>query len=476
MFPRTTIPPTLNIDWWDVLARVTVDMLPDVALLEIFDHYVSGEWIEEWITLVHVCRKWRDAVFGSPRRLNLLLFCGSRTPVREMLDVWPSLPIVVGVYDVDIEDDDNIIATLEHNERIYEIDLLFVPNFPSEVVLEMVQQPFPALTRLRLRQSDDDETVPVVPDSFLGGSAPHLQEIILAHVPFPGLPNLLLSATRLVTLELQMTHNLGYISPEAVVTCLSSLTSLEKLVIQFQSPRSRSDRPPPPPTRTLLPALTRFDFNGVSEYLEEFVSRIDIPLLTNLQITFNQLVFDTSQLIRFIDRTPKFNLKTNNGESRVVFSSEGVWVTFPQTFDGELEIGIISRQTELQLLSLAQFCNVSFPQALIRNVGHLYILEKSNQPDWQDDIEKILWLYILHPFATVTDLYISREFTPRIAPVLKELVGERVTEALPALRTLFLKELSPSGPVQEAIEQFIAARQLASRPIAVSHWERKRDK
>jgi hypothetical protein len=58
----------------------------------------------------------------------------------------------------------------------------------------------------------------------------------------------------------------------------------------------------------------------------------------------------------------------------------------------------------------------------------------------------------------------------RIAPVLQEpkLVGEKVTDVLPALRTLFLEERSPSGPVQEAIQQFIAARQLARRPMVVS--------
>ena len=33
----------------------------------------------------------------------------------------------------------------------------------------------------------------------------------------------------------------------------------------------------------------------------------------------------------------------------------------------------------------------------------------------------------------VKGLYISEEFRPRIAPTLKELVGERVTEVLPDL-------------------------------------------
>ena len=52
------------------VARVTIDMLPDVALLEIFDFYEDEIRIEAWHTLVQVCRKWRNLVFGSPRRLN----------------------------------------------------------------------------------------------------------------------------------------------------------------------------------------------------------------------------------------------------------------------------------------------------------------------------------------------------------------------------------------------------------------------
>ena len=33
----------------------------------------------------------------------------------------------------------------------------------------------------------------------------------------------------------------------------------------------------------------------------------------------------------------------------------------------------------------------------------------------------------------------------------------------------------PSGPVQEAIEQFVAARQLAGHSLAISRWEREAD-
>jgi hypothetical protein len=40
-------------------------MLPDIALLEIFDLYnYDADSLEEWYTLVHVCRNWRIIVWG----------------------------------------------------------------------------------------------------------------------------------------------------------------------------------------------------------------------------------------------------------------------------------------------------------------------------------------------------------------------------------------------------------------------------
>jgi hypothetical protein len=107
-------------------------------------------------------------------------------------------------------------------------------------------------------------------------------------------------------------------------------------------------------------------------------------------------------------------------------------------------------------------------------VERLYIREDARlRLRWQDDIESSQWLEPLHPFTAVKGLYVSREFVPRIALALKEFVGEGVAGVLPALKTLFLEEPPPSGPVQEIIEQFVATRQLAAHPVAVSRWERK---
>ena len=451
-----------------------IDVLPDVALLEIFGFYVDEAWIEAWCTLVHVCRKWRGVAFGSPRRLNLRLYCEARTPVRETLDVWPVLPIVIRVYGYEMWGVDNIIAALEHADRICQLELIDIPSSQMKLVLGAMQLPFRALTRLELQPRD--ETPLVIPGTFLGGSSPCLRTLTLDCILFPGLPKLLSSATHLVRLYLYRIPHSGYISPEEMASCLSVLTRLESLVIRFESPQCRPDwkRRLPQHRRTHLPVLTLFQFKGVSEYLEDLVARIDAPLLDKLVITFfNQLIFDTPQITQFICRSPKFKARD---EARVVFSDSHVWVTFPfpQTSDGALELGISCSPSDWQLSSLAQVCCSSFPQALIPAVEHLYILKhRSSRLSWQDDIESSQWLELFHPFTAAKGLYVSQEFAPRIVPALRELVGERATEVLPSLQSLFLEETPPPGPVQEIVEQFVAARQLASCPIAVSRWERE---
>jgi hypothetical protein len=69
---------------------------------------------------------------------------------------------------------------------------------------------------------------------------------------------------------------------------------------------------------------------------------------------------------------------------------------------------------------------------------------------------------IFKPFTAGKKLYIIEEFAQCIALALQELVVERETNVLPALDGIFLEEILPSesGPVKEAIGQFVAARQL----------------
>ncbi len=456
---------------------MTIDVLPDSALLEIFDFYLDGARIEAWITLVHVCQKWRSVVFGSPSRLNLRLHFRARTPVRKTLSVWPLLPIVISGNDNQEWGVENIISALQHNDRVCGVELWHVQSSEMEKVLAALQEPFPALAYLDLVSKDITELV--VPDLFLGGFAPRLRSLSLDRIPFPSLPKLLLSATDLVHLSLCGIPLSGYISPEAMVTGLSTLTTLKSLWLEFQlSSSSRESRRPPPPTRTLLPALTHFEFKGFCEYFEHLVARIDTPLLDDLKITFfYQSIFDTPQLAQFISRTPKF--KSPN-EAYLKFSNWDVSVTLPQTFNGTFHMAIACRDSLWQLSSLSQVCISPFYQALIPTVEHLYILDAEFlRPCWQEDIddeERSLWLEILRSFTAVKNLYLYREFVPYFAGTLQDLNTESVTEVLPALQRILLENPWLSGSVQETIKQFVAVRRLFSDPIAISLWSTDREK
>jgi hypothetical protein len=455
-----------------------IDMLPEDALLEVFDCYLKGSRfifynIEVWQVLGHVCQKWRNLVFGSSHRLNLQLFCTGNKHVKKMLDIWPPLPIIVlGERTTSDEvHEDNIVVALKQNDRVCQIRLRGLQNLLWEKVFTIMREPFPALTSMELRSSGGEPST--VSDSFMGRSAPHLQFLQLHGVPFPGLPKLLLSTTHLVTLHLWDVSRFGYITPEAMVTALSALTMLKDFQLQFQSHRSCPDRErrhPPLLTRSVLPALIQFIFGGVAEYLEDLVARIDAPLLDRLEITFfRQLIFHTPQFAQFIGRTP--NLMASD-EAHVAFTIYKAELQLAR-YRG-LRLEIYCDQSDWQLSMLAQVCTSSVP--LISSLEHLYIHEYEImffRPCWEDDIENVQWLELLHPFTTVKALYLSRDITSRIAPALEELVGERATEVLPALQSLFLEELNPSEPVQKAIDKFVATRQLSNHPIVISHWNGK---
>ena len=92
------------------IGQVTIDMLPDFALLGILGFFLL-QTSEAWRTLVHVCRRWRNIVFRSSRRPNLQLICTARTSMRQTLDVWPPLPIFIKDWSRSLANSD-VVASL----------------------------------------------------------------------------------------------------------------------------------------------------------------------------------------------------------------------------------------------------------------------------------------------------------------------------------------------------------------------------
>ena len=276
----------------------------------------------------------------------------------------------------------------------------------------------------------------------------------------------------------------GYISPETLVTCLAVLASLKSLIIQFLIPISdpnRGRRYPRPPTRTALSAFTRFKFQGPSEYLEDFVAMIDAPLLDSIHITCmpisEESIFNLSQLGQFMGRTATFQ---ELNEAHVFFDCDEVEVNaLPpepahwQILNARPKFRISCEFSVLELRSVARILAWFFPS--IYTVEHLHVYYPDYLvTDWINAVESAQRLEIFRPFTAVKNLYLCHELAQCVAPALQELVGdpESVANVLPALESIFLEDLEPSRPVQEAIGQFVAARRLSGHPVAVSPWNR----
>lgn len=497
--------------------------LPNNILLEIFSFYRQtskelGDSPWKWKTLVHVCQRWRHIVYASPRRLDLWLLCKHGTPVRRILDCWPSLPIVIKYWaslefrPPSLEDEEDVLAALGHPNRVRGVQIAITSSLWEKVASQM-HVPFPELTSLSLWS--DTRTVPVLPNTFLGGSAPCLKHLSLIGIPFPDLPKLLLSTSDLSSLQLLEVPDAGYIPPDVMTSRLSALTDLRMLCIEFHSPTSHRDNgrwPRPPPNRITLPNLTCFNFRGVSEYLEDLVLRIDTPSLNHVNITFfNQLIFHVPHLSQFICRMEILKSAkvaemessfgsgvsitldqpvatrgsvdqshTENASSDGIDSgaplrstqsgySYGSWSSAAQEGDDAtgafgyvLSLRILCGKLDWQVFSMAQICGQS---CLLFGVEHLYIHADYLQHGWQDDMDSAAWLELFYWCTSVKKLSISGDLGPHIAPALEEAAGQTVEEVLPGLSTLRFECSRKSAPV----ELFVNARQRYGRPVDVRY-------
>jgi len=398
------------------------------------------------------------------------------------MDFWPPFPIALSVlyYRKSDKDLDNILATLNHHDhRVCHIEINTTSSSLWEKALSLMQKPFPMLTDLDLRYRTDKMPVPsVVPDLFLGGSATRLRNLKLSRIPFPGLPKLLLSANHLIHLDL---IDVRGITPEAMVACLSTLTRLESLTLSIESPLPRPEWERRRTSHALLRSPSYFRFRGAGEYLEDMMAdSIDAPLLDELIICFfNQSIYDTPRLAQFISRVPK--IKTCN-EVRIQLSTFVAFANVlspPRTTVTNPSL-LLQQGLGLPVFHLSHLVRLfsSLPQALIATVEGLVIIGHFLHDLVHDDrdFDPNLWRELLQPFTAVKDLYLDQITAPLIAHALQELVGESELELFPILQNIFLADwhLRPSGLapglVPEDIDQFVAARQLASHPISTFRW------
>ena len=455
--------------------RAMINMLPDDVLLDVFDCYRKGHkyslnFIWKWYSLAHVCQRWRQIIFTSPHRLNLRILCTYGTLVRKNLCIWPTLPIAIDYGDskgIAPNDEDNVLAALQYPHRVCFISL-YVTHSQFRQMASVMEEPFPMLSRLTIIASSTDG-LPVLPAKFLGGSAPCLQSIYLRGVPFSSLPPLLVSASNLVSLTVELLSYTGYVTPDVLVAGLATLLRLESFIIKFQSATRRPASALPPATRTVLPSLNYFHFKGTCTYLEDLIARIDSPPLNHIYIDYLNHHVDVraEQLFQFIDRSVRPGTLRNH--ARVTFFTDHVsfdiyrhgnnssWKSFPASILCDRNW----RASEIVEV-LNQFA------ATRPDMVHLKLVTRYNHSRDTSDAE---WLHLLHQTSAVQTLHLSRENAERVAHILEDITAEEMVAAvLPSLELISLQDQPLSS-----IEKFAAVRRLGGRPITVINSEAEFD-
>ena len=470
-------------DTGQLYGEATISAIPNELLLEIFNHFLDQAPDDDaWHTLVHVCRQWRYLVFASSKRLNIRLLCTRDRLAKDLLDLWPPLPIIISdsarrKARLELEDAKAIVATLKKRDRICVLDLHAVPALFWKPFLAMTE-PFPVLTSLTLRSGANN--IRTLPNSFLGGAFPRLQELHLDGIPFPALGNLLLSTSNLINLHLEEIPPSGYITPQAMVTSLSALTRLESCKLEFRSRRSlyiRTSRRPLTMTRIVLHDLARFQFQGDSEYLEEIVSQIDTPLIKSFTITFfDRPFFNTPQLRDFISRTEPLRAPHHVD---IVFRASGTIVTlYPQHIvpvggRTALTLGVKGGRLAPQFSSLVQLCGSSLPPLPTLECLHTRNDASTVQPITQTTAR----VELLRLFPSLKNVDLSGKLLSHVALALKELsegfntLG--VAEVLPTLQKMLVDDRWARKHDTEAIEEFVVARQRSGSPVAVQYGKKE---
>ena len=449
-----------------VLAEELLDS--DDILLIIFIFY-RDESPFHWHRLAHVCQRWRRIVFASPHTLRLFLSCTSSTPVGRTIDCWPPLPLILRFDSWPSyapEGDDNIVAALQHHDRIRCIEL-FLTDSLVEKLNTHVTEPFSELVELFIQSESNKPLILPGPRHW----SMHLRILHLKRSFLPSLPVLLFFSPNLVCLEL---HDLpvGFPSPGVLAYALDGMCQLESLSLHCFHTSPLMDAPVPIPSkRPVLPVLTKLHFQEVVEYLGDLVAGIDAPCLRKFSVTLgylsNSQTDKLSQLGQFLSRTEaqrshtQVEIQISDNHILIVFSAHQSPSHFILTIDCT---GLYNQ------LSIMTGVFNHFPASLL-GLEDLGVItgSLSCRPQSVDDES---WICLLCPFSNAARFHLAGNFAKPIMHALQKAEQESKT-VLPALHKLFI-EMDPHcdwEPLWPDVRSFTALHQLSSHPIDVEYDE-----
>ena len=447
-------------------------MLDDDSLLQIFSCYRLEEgnnWKlrHTWRKLTHICRRWRNLIYGSWHHLDLCLLLTNNSPSIGILSHLPPLPLIIDYSDragtLAQKDEDNVRFGLQQHGRLRQV-VLQAPSSSFHMWIELMNNPFPRLWDLSLSTTTTEGINPMLPETL---QAPNLHRLSLHGINFStGLP-FLSSAVALSTLSLTHVGASSHFTPGHLVTQLQGLHHLEELSIGFATsiplPGNEGGLLPAPNPRVTMPALRRLTFVGEDVYLDNLVAQIHTPLLERLTLTlFFDLIYTIVNLTEFIRRTERFQCIV----AKVIFNKDTAFLNAghsEQQDIGKLSLRVNCKRLDWQIDSAAQV--YSALGKVLSAVEELSLdLDMDGVPlDWENTLDSVAWYELLLPFIGVKKLQIGSSLILQLSKALESLTGGLVLDLLPELHE-FEVQLR-INPAKIAFSGFIKTRESVGRPV-----------
>jgi hypothetical protein len=386
-----------------------------------------------------------------------------------MLAHSPPLPLIIDYSNQDVlakEDEEGIVLSLQHRERVHRIRL-DVPASNLQRLILALDEEFPMLACLVLLSPAKHDVGLVLPETF---RAPNLRHLILLNFALSIGSPLLTTGAGLVKLFLDYIYPSTYFRPNYLLQRLSLMPQLEVLGISFHSPVPNREvkrqllRTPAAMTHVTLPNLRWFAFRGVSAYLEALLPRMTTPLLEKLQIVFfTRLTLSIPHLLQFINRTSNLRFTV----SEVIFDDEAIHVRLYPHEEAVLDASFIRvgcTDFEWQVATAAQ---ISAQLETVLSAIVLLTFKYGKDPvshsqELNNEGNCARWREILRPFDDVTTLRISDGLVKDLSRSLQADEGETPLELLPELKGL---TVTGAEDVKDVFTAFIDARQNAGRPV-----------
>ena len=414
----------------------------------------------------------------SASYLRLSLVCARGTPVATMLAHYsPPLPLIIDHLDpydtVTTKDEQGIVLALRQRHRLRRIRLIKAVPALQKLIM-VLDGEYPILEHLYitdqkyLRPMTNCKTELNFPESF---RAPQIRHLVLMNFAVPIGSPLLTTMRNLVTLDLSMIPHSLYSPPNDLLQRLSLFPQLEILGICYNSDKRRPDMEKELlhttiATRTTLPNLRRFGFQGANAYLEALLPWITMPLLERLRVYFfNEPTYSIPHLQQILDTAGNLRLKY----ARLTFYDDHVgMIAYPHKEAKlyTLDMSLIGRNFDWQLNSLAQVCRIL--RTVLFEVEYLVLdYERNTSLWWSTVAHRIHWRELLGTFDNAKTLYLRFWLVDQLASALHPGEEESSTELLPELQELsYLVETGTSTSL-DIFAGFLDERQRAGRPVTV---------